>query len=201
MVLAAGSLPSRSCPASEAGGFGFRRRRFEGGSGRLAEERHSCHRRDSVPKPNQPPNRRKFTCHMAEREGLLGAPRLAPAGPPCGRYPRFVAPASTDPKLRKFTGPVAEREGLFAAAPLVLRCAPDCRRALRGSVQLGRRPSSCRTGLVVCRRFELLGSAGRHELPENFFVTLVRPDGFEPPTPWFEARYSIQLSYGRPRAV
>jgi hypothetical protein len=26
---------------------------------------------------------------------------------------------------------------------------------------------------------------------------LARPEGLEPPTPWFVARYSIQLSYGR----
>ncbi len=26
---------------------------------------------------------------------------------------------------------------------------------------------------------------------------LARPEGFEPPTPWFVAKYSIQMSYGR----
>ena len=28
-------------------------------------------------------------------------------------------------------------------------------------------------------------------------MNMVRPEGFEPPTNWFEASYSIQLSYGR----
>ena len=30
-----------------------------------------------------------------------------------------------------------------------------------------------------------------------FFMSLARPERFERPTPWFVAKYSIQLSYGR----
>jgi len=33
-----------------------------------------------------------------------------------------------------------------------------------------------------------------------FEGVLARPAGFEPTTPWFVAKYSIQLSYGRIKA-
>ena len=31
----------------------------------------------------------------------------------------------------------------------------------------------------------------------SFFINMARPERFELPTNWFEANYSIQLSYGR----
>ena len=34
-------------------------------------------------------------------------------------------------------------------------------------------------------------------MPMMLFCTLARPERFELPTPWFEAKCSIQLSYGR----
>jgi hypothetical protein len=39
----------------------------------------------------------------------------------------------------------------------------------------------------------------RHQRSENYFIIkeMARPERFELPTPWFVARYSIQLSYGR----
>ncbi len=33
--------------------------------------------------------------------------------------------------------------------------------------------------------------------PAFFVLYMVRPERFELPTPWFVAKYSIQLSYGR----
>src|SRR5919108_4919518 len=39
-----------------------------------------------------------------------------------------------------------------------------------------------------------LALAGKRMFP---WKELARPAGFEPTTPWFVARYSIQLSYGR----
>ena len=46
-----------------------------------------------------------------------------------------------------------------------------------------------------CRRLKARSATSQHLLQRKEF--LVRPERFELPTLWFEAKCSIQLSYGR----
>ena len=47
--------------------------------------------------------------------------------------------------------------------------------------------------------FEEGTKKGRSEILSNFGPSVARQAGIEPTTPWFVARYSIQLSYWRNR--
>ena len=67
----------------------------------------------------------------------------------------------------------ARPDGLLAAAPLILRFAPD-RRRQSGDVQPGAAPG-CRTGLFVCRRFELLVSGLVARVCRIIFLSLSAP--------------------------
>ena len=59
-----------------------------------------------------------------------------------------------------------------------------------GDWKAGARRKTKRPSMQDQRPFHFLCCIGQVE-------NLARPAGFEPTTPWFVARYSIQLSYGR----
>ena len=60
---------------------------------------------------------------------------------------------------------------------------------------------ACVSGLAVClpQRIDSETKNGSEFLLSHSLETLVRLAGIEPTTPWFVAKYSIQLSYSRPR--
>ncbi len=82
-----------------------------------------------------------------------------------------------------------------APGEITRRCAP---RPFGVALRAIKRPAAvCRTRLVVCREFELTPLVTGARKGFLGLSRLVRPERFELPTTWFEARCSIQLSYGR----
>ena len=78
--------------------------------------------------------------------------------------------------------------------PGILPSAPSGPSPLRCDVQFRSR-RNCRTNMYVGGSNPKCQKKGHRDgWPFHF---LARPEGFEPPTLWFVARYSIQLSYGR----
>ena len=90
---------------------------------------------------------------------------------------------------------VVRPDGLFGAARLTPSGSPPGRRSPAPRRRCGRtRLFSVGSSNLRCR-------APHAELQSQTENWVVRPERFELPTPWFEARYSIQLSYGRAAAV
>ena len=85
-------------------------------------------------------------------------------------------------------GPVLDRQGLRRGADSVAAARRD---TARSGVQSPMRMKAGRKGRGLRQMDEGPG------LWTGPFWCLARPEGFEPPTPWFVARYSIQMSYGR----
>ena len=64
---------------------------------------------------------------------------------------------------------------------------------LRGASGVQNARAFCRTGALIFIPTHKIKKGPRWDP----FVYLARPERFELPTTWFEAKYSIQLSYGR----
>jgi hypothetical protein len=101
---------------------------------------------------------------------------------------------------------------------MVLRCAhlaPEhlasaAKRIERSCEVVGANPTISPRQACVLSGTEVTGHSEPHRYlclrnnvlpmsPEWTQLDLARPERFELPTPWFVARYSIQLSYGRAR--
>ena len=146
-----------------------------------------------------------FICGMSQKDRRAkrspGQPALAGYRPvvkvphaALARGLRGSASVLSPSQKRRLTAPI-----LMARPEGLMRKTKPCFAYPFGASAFGQRPNSLRE---LVERWSFSPAHAPHENRRlTAPILMARPEGFEPPTPWFVARYSIQLSYGRARSA
>jgi hypothetical protein len=117
-----------------------------------------------------------------------------------GRLSALQGDCSSAEVHRRMSEIYGEREGIYRMSNMVLQSQAGWGAIER--VEKGKRLVRC-PPITVTENVPLIvppvsrKQKGQSEDWPNCLNPLVRPERFERPTPWFVAKYSIQLSYGR----
>ena len=136
---------------------------------------------------------------LARPEGLCGASMRLTLRARYARSKLLLAVLSNHEVLANSSDHAKQKNRHKAGSFCLARPEGLCGASMR--LTLRARYARSKLLLAVLSNHEVLANSSDHAKQKNRHKAgsfcLARPEGLEPPTTWFEARYSIQLSYGR----